>query len=141
MVNPISMHPERQLSNMAPCSKGFTPDPGLQTEPVTSGKKQEGTVDCSLPFLRRVLLRENSRWKGRQLWEAWRRCTSEHRKAEAPTRTPALLTSASPQDLATLSMKHSSGHRPGRVGNSLHIQLLALPSRVALLRKATIQCM
>lgn len=58
-------------------------------------KKLGGKVGCSLVFLGRVLLRENSRWEGRQLWEvgpawpkAWRwRCASEHRKAQAPQDT------------------------------------------------------
>lgn len=45
-------------------------------------------MGSSLPFLGRVLLRENSKWEGRQLWEvgpAWPKAWRwRYRKAPAP---------------------------------------------------------
>lgn len=125
-----------------------TPEP-VQNEPVTTGKNRKGQWTVPSPSWEESYSERTPDGKegnsGRWVQHVQRHGEGDApvstEKQRRPTRACALPTSASPQDLATLSMKHSSGHRPGRVGNSLHIQLLALPSMVSLLRKATIQHM
>lgn len=64
--NPVSRHPGRQLFHRA-LAQDASAGLGQQTQPVT--KLERAGRGCPLPFLGRVSLLKNSRWKGRELWE------------------------------------------------------------------------